>query len=692
MKEDAVSRTVCLVLLSLIIPLGTPLAAWAQTSYWSSSGPYGGRILTMSISPDFANDHTVFAGTESGGLFRSTDEGDTWQGVESLPVDLTVSSVAISPDYAQDGTAFLSSTQGGIFKSSDGGETWSLWSDGLSTLSVTEMAISPAYGADQTLIAATDQGFHVSTTAGKQWLPVAPLVSAHSVAIAPTAGEDLTVFGGTIVGLYLSEDSGQTWQPTTLNGVPVICLAVSPSYGIDQIVLAGTLAGVYLSTDGGATWGGPWLEELVVHHILFSANYVVDDTTFLGTDDGVYVSTETGTGWTADGLIDDAVHALVASPAAAILYAGTDQSGVFFSGDGGATWTARNRGIANLPLEAVTVSPDYVADRTILAGGQAGAWRSTDDGLSWQPTSLTYAQVNALRCSPNFAANGTAYAATNGGVFLSEDRGRSWDPTPGSLGVVNVLDLTLSPEGDLWVSTTAGGVYYSPDSGASWEQRSTGLTTSHVTAIEWLGTEGEAIYLAAGTWGQGVFVSDDGGLLWEPAETSSQMPHVRDLASAIGYDERVWSFAATTAGVFRSGNLGQAWDFTGLVGTDIASVALHPNYAARTNCYLGSYRDGVFRSLNGGLTWAPMNAGLGNLRIREAAVAIDTAGVPVLFVATRAGLWRHGGAPQPPEPSTLVLPLVFREGSHPTPSAASSLKAPMVHDRETGRRPGPVRH
>lgn len=653
-----------LILLCTLVWLSPSMPAWAQSPAWSCSGPYGGRILALAISPHFADDHMVLAGTDSGGLFQSADGGETWQEVVGLPADLTISSVATSPDFAKDRTLFVSTTQGGILKSLDGGETWDMWSSGLSSLSVMYMALSPAYDADQTLIAATSQGLCLSVSAGKRWLPVGPRVSALSAAIAPRRGDTFIAYGGTVVGLYVSRDSGQTWEPTALNSVPVIAIALSPDYANDQSILVGTLAGAYLSTDGGASWQRPWLEEQVIHHTLFSPDYANDQTLFVGGEDGVYVSSDSGDSWDLSGHIQSTVYALVAAPdypATPILYAGTDQDGVFLSDDGGLTWAPRNNGITSLLMEAVAVSPNYYWDRTTFAGGPDGVWRSIDDGLSWQMTTLDYAGVNALRCSAHYAADQTVYAATNGGLFVSQDGGESWASTPDSPEVLNILDLALGPDGELWLATAEGGVYYSADGGVSWEPRSAGLDSLYVTAIEWLGTDGDSTHLVAGTWGMGTFVSSDGGLSWTAAASGPATPHIRDLACATGYGGRIWTFASTTAGLFRSGDLGNAWDFAGLLGQDISAVALHPNYVSRPNCYMGGRQDGVFRSLNGGLTWHPLNEGLGSLRVHGIAAA-NRGTSAVVYAATEGGVWRYGDAPQP-EPliaATVELPLVFR--------------------------------
>ena len=99
------------------------------------------------------------------------------------------------------------------------------------------------------------------------------------------------------------------------------------------------------------------------------------------------------------------------------------------------------------------------------------------------------------------------------------------------------------------------------------------------------------------------------------------------------------------------------------MGLDLTSVTLHPDYASRPNVYLGGYQDGILQSLNGGLTWNPLNEGLGNLNIRDLVTTLDEGSI-ILFSATEGGIWRYGGDLKAPEPeqNITLLPLVFRNG------------------------------
>jgi photosystem II stability/assembly factor-like uncharacterized protein len=184
---------------------------------WRALGqPFGGaEVISLAISPGFAEDRTIFAGTSKtlpdGSatdlvLWRSTDGGVQWerwlvergQNVLPLalspnyPVDkllfvglgnrvlrprrnieevrggarrplwqgadldaetpLSITALAVSPNFVSDGTLFAA-TNAGVYVSRDGGERFSAWSEGLSPASVVALAVSPGYAGDRLVYA-----------------------------------------------------------------------------------------------------------------------------------------------------------------------------------------------------------------------------------------------------------------------------------------------------------------------------------------------------------------------------------------------------------------------------------------------------------------------------------------------------------------------------------------------------------
>jgi len=115
------------VVVSIFTLTRSSLAQWVQTN-----GPGGGTVNCFAVSGT-----NLFAGTDGGGVFLSTDNGTNWTAVNNgLPDNTSVYALAAS------GTNLFAGTTGGVFLSTDNGASWTAVNNGLTNTWVRALTVS----------------------------------------------------------------------------------------------------------------------------------------------------------------------------------------------------------------------------------------------------------------------------------------------------------------------------------------------------------------------------------------------------------------------------------------------------------------------------------------------------------------------------------------------------------------------
>jgi photosystem II stability/assembly factor-like uncharacterized protein len=311
------TQSICL---ALVIVLTCPFASgqWVQTN----NGLNSSEILTLAVSGT-----NLFAGTARGGVFLSTNSGDTWTSIYAGLRTVWVSALAVF------GTNLYAGTLGnGVLLSTDNGKSWTAVNSGLpSSSDSTAYATSFAMGGMNLFVTmnryaydceACGTGVFRSTDSGTSWTFVTPgMTNGYFNAIAVS---DTNLFAGTNFGVFLSTNNGASWATANVGLEPMVhALAVSGTN-----LFAGTFSGVFLSTNNGTSWtvassGIPptaWVEALAVS----------GTNLFAGTwGEGVFLSTNNGVSWTdvSPNVMDKYIYTLaVRGPN---LFAGTLYGGVW---------------------------------------------------------------------------------------------------------------------------------------------------------------------------------------------------------------------------------------------------------------------------------------------------------------------------------------------------------------------------
>ncbi|HEX4438868.1 MAG TPA: S-layer homology domain-containing protein [Thermoanaerobaculia bacterium] len=207
-----------------------------------------------------------------------------------------------------------------------------------------------------------------------------------------------------------------------------------------------------------------------------------------------------------------------------------------------------------------------------------------------------------------------------------------WTTKGPDLAGISTLAVDPTNPSIVYAGTSAAGVLRSEDGGATWESAWSGMTEPSVLSLAVDPVAPSTVY--AGTQSSFVARSSDGGRSWislyayDPAGgtnfQSVQALAIDPLSATV--------YAATNAGLVKSGDGGCHWETAGdaLLGVALDAIAIDP--ADPSVLYAGSVFAGAFRSADGGATWTAISAGLTNHEVR--AFAFDYTGPAAVYAAT----------------------------------------------------------
>jgi photosystem II stability/assembly factor-like uncharacterized protein len=97
--------------------------------------------VVTDVAFDPVDSQVIFAASQHGGVWRSSDGGRTWS-QSSAGMDPNELIVKILPDPAHPGLIYAASKLSGVFMSLDDGGTWQGLNNGLPTRDITNLALS----------------------------------------------------------------------------------------------------------------------------------------------------------------------------------------------------------------------------------------------------------------------------------------------------------------------------------------------------------------------------------------------------------------------------------------------------------------------------------------------------------------------------------------------------------------------
>ena len=458
---------------------------------------------------------TLFAGTESGKIFNSSNDGTTWHSMT------TAATAAIPSFLLTKDSSLLAGTYKKILKKRKNAQDWI-------PIEFTDQNYHRLFAGDNDNIFANNNGYiYISTDNGDNWRM---LDTSHFFFNTYVYG---MIYNNRLIGacssnefqpgwgIILSDDFGETWRYSHNGFTPQITCSYFTKLGIDTYV--GTYgAGVYKSTDYGENWspinnglyaaqtlglifdrdeilyaacwsngiykstdyGSSWTEinNGLTNVNLYSIIADADDVLIAGTDNGIFRSTDKGEYWTKTTTAGNGFCYSLFKDKRNRIYASIYGNGIFRTTNLGITWQRIDNGFASSFAFGFAID----SSNNIYAGTRSGyIYKSTNDGLSWTLLRNSNSIYNSVIANIVIAPNGNIFATNlREGVLRSTDNGVTWTVMNNGLSSVMAASLNINSNGEIFMATQKDDkFYYSSDNGESWHDILSNLTYTTINQI-----------------------------------------------------------------------------------------------------------------------------------------------------------------------------------------------------------------
>lgn len=603
----------------------------------------------------------------TGGSAKAAMDGAAWQSVGPAPPAIEA---AIAADAATR-TIYVASAGGGVLKSTNDGASFQAVNSGLDALSVTAMAMDPR--DPDVVYVSTLSDVYKTTDGGASWHATNGPTGVVTFAMDPSNPD--VVYSGSSPGGGVNKtiNGGLTWFAAS-NGIglpAVFALAVKPDE--PSVVFAGTAGfGSFRSDDGGSTWRSLNIDSTVWSFLIDPLD---NSVVFAGTNGaGVYASRDGGLSFAPVGAPEvGVVLSLVRS--GPDIYAGTATGGVSVSSDGGATW--RNTGVsAGLGLILSTDGAGAVYAGTNFDGafvhralpvppGATGIRQSNWRRLGWNELGKCACQNgHAVAVDPGDHRH-VLLTTNDGGLLVTRDGGRTWrDGGQNGLYSRAPRGIAFDPQDPRRVYVggfTGMGFFKSDDNGEHWQLRQFGSKAIYTTGVS-VDAADHAVYVATLN-GDGVWRSTDFGETFvriDRAAGASAGTYLGLAGRGITADPRlsgtvyVAASRGSSAGIWRSQDKGAT--FVRVDATRTLSITVDPTDS--NVVYAATSTSGVLKSVDGGASFSVKSAGLpaGVQTSRTGSVQVNPLNPNVLYVGTEGGgVFRSEDAAESWSPANVGL-------------------------------------
>lgn len=522
---------------------------FSQNITWQhTGGPMGGIVEGI----DIAQNGDIYAGGSNFlenycGLYKSSDNGDTWQKIQTQFDDFQVYTVYVS----KDSTIWVGTDgQDRIYRSTDNGKTWDSKSNGFNTSEcwvIGENKDNVLFAGD----ANNGQMFR-TTDKGNSW-----------------------EFSGSIAPLSIASDT-------------------------NNITYAGSFNGLYYSTDSGLTWNQHSNITYPISSIIVdSSNNIYLGTGYYDSGNGVFYSSDSGQSFIQIGLQNKVILSLAFNSKKNLL-AGTLKDGLFKTSDNGINWSQYTDGIYSKQVFRIKVNKQNDIFIGSEGGGNGwqfygggGVFRSTNGGKNFEHIGLPNSKVKNIVLS----GDSLLIASTPSGVQKYNNTRKRWE----NIGLHGIEAVSITKSDFIYAATREEGLFKSTDFGGTWKL--TNLTIDTLMPVyNVLTLNNDTVFVTTG-FQKNLRRTTDGGNTWgifpiKGGETSRILYEHNNRLFVSGY-------VNTNNTLFSTSDLGVTFDtlFSGFDTGYLVSSFSIPN---NNYIFLASNNDsirGIFRYTTDNQNW-----------------------------------------------------------------------------------------
>ena len=569
---------------------------------WQRLGPYGGKVLEVVYAPSDPNVIYALLENDTVPVYKSTDNGKTWNFLQ-IPFDVRwPESLAVSPVNS---SIVLFSDMSSIFRSENGGIDWTRFDKGyINPLKFSRANPNKVYGTSGLLHRSMDSGLTWELVTDRQIYRFALDPFNENRILATTKGTRIEDRG-----LFESVDDGETWNLLEFEFEYIRIVEFGKTPGVIYLIKSHDSV-IWKSSDNGVTWSiltdafadyiidfdvtGTTTEELFVTVEGYGAAY---ESNILRSSDGGATWQTAPSRWAYylyDGVAID--------PSDTNRFIGYQTwCGMHFTWDGGATWAQSGSVFPGIPLHRIGVSP--VKDGLMHVQTVNGYnLRSLDAGQTWEFTN--YKNEHSGGWGFAFCMNNDqgVYWLAYKKILQSLNGGLDWkDLTPADFEYPSSIAVHPDDDSILLCGSHRGVVIRSADAGQTWTEVYNAHNISvRIGHIQFKPLDSSVMYAGTVNWRTSevkLLRSSDAGTTWVEVSRIPTM-YLEDLA--ISYTDPEIIYESTGQGLYRSVNQGVDWE---RMGQDIGLQSSMCLTSGRNPQWVWIAGRHFYLSTDTGITW-----------------------------------------------------------------------------------------